>query len=209
MSTEVVQLSAPSDEAQKLQAMLAVTYPRIEIVAATPTRVVSFQAVYQDDDFVLAGGAVGGPVVTCGTGPAAGLPGAIGQLLQALSAATSIPLTPRFGQAPVLVPDALVLAEDVRAGALDDLVTALRVAHLDRVPTWLSDMAHGVCGTFLVLVTDAQTTRIGLHLVGLPSGWGVLNDTGGALSMTPRQFGDVLVELNEVCLIAASLVVDL
>lgn len=206
MSVEAVDLEAGSDEAATLLAELDMSVPVLHVVTATPTRIVTMRATYQGDDFVMAGGAVGGDTVTCLVGPAAALPGEIARLLQALGEAASVPLTPRFGAVHVLVPDALVLAQDVRAGALDDLTTALRVAALDTVPTWLADLAHGVSATFLTFVTGPSDTRMGTHLVGLPSGWGQLDDTDGRLSVGPKDFDQIQAELNEVTLLTAALV---
>lgn len=206
MSVEAADILADGDQATTLRTLLAATDPQLCAISASPTRVVAMTACYDGDAFVMAGGLVGGPTVTCVTGPACELPEQLGELLTALSEATSVPLSPRFGAVPVPVPDALVLAEDVRAGAADDLIDALRVAELDAVPLWLSDLAHGVSATFLVLVTDATGTRLGTHLVGLPTGWGHLDDIDGELTMRPMDYADILAELDEIGLIAASLV---
>lgn len=206
MRVEAVELPSGGQEAATVLAMLDTSDPRLHIVAATPTRILTMRATYQGDHFVMAGGTVGADTTSCMIGPADALSDAIGQLLLSLSEATSVPLTPRFFDQPVFVPDALVLAEDVRAGATADLATALGVARLDSVPTWLDDLARGVSATFLLLVGGSQVPRIGTHLVGLPSGWGHLGDRDGALSMRPMNFDQLLAEVDDVTLLAASLV---
>lgn len=208
MNVEAVDLAAGGEAATTLLAMLDTATPRLHVIAATPTRLVSALATYQGDDFVMARGAVGGDAVACLVGPAAALPSEIGRLLTALSEAASVPLKPQFADIPVPVPDALVLAEDIRVGAFDDLSTALRVAHLNNVPCWLNDLAHGVSATFLVLVSGPQGTGVGTHLIGLPSGWGHLVDLDGELAMRPKDADQLLAELDEVALFAASLVGD-
>lgn len=208
MSVETVDIRTDTPEAKLLRARLGSAHPRLSAIAATPTRVVAMTAGYDADSFVMAGGLVGGPTLTCITGPACVLPEELGELLLALGEAASIPVSPRFTERRVPVPDALVLAEDVRAGAADDLAAALRIADLDLVPLWLNDLAHGVSATFLVLVTDQVSTRVGTHLVGLPSGWGHLHDRDGDLSMAPVAFDEIARELEAVGLGAASLVQD-
>lgn len=206
MSVEAVELPSGGQEAATVFAMLDTSDPRLHIVAATPTRILTMRGTYQGDDFVMAGGTVGAETTSCIIGPADELPGAIAQLLLSLSEAASVPLTPRFFDQPVFVPDALVLAEYVRTGAFADLATALGVARLDRVPTWLDDLARGVSATFLVVVGGSQIPRIGTHLVGLPSGWGHLGDRDGALSMRPMNLDQLLAEVDDIALLAASLV---
>lgn len=205
MSVEAVDLAVGGQQATTLLDMLDSSTPRLHVVTATSTRIVSMRATYQGDAFVMAGGVVGGDTVSALVGPAAALPGEIGQLLQTLSEATSVPLSPRFNNLPVLVPDALVLADDVRAGAFDDLGVALRVAGLGTIPTWLGDLAHGVSATFLILVSDLHETRLGTHLIGLPCGWGRLRDVDGKLSMQPMDHDQILTEVEDVTLVAASL----
>lgn len=206
MSVEAVDIDAHGADSRMLRALLAASDPQLCAIAVTCTRVVAMTAGYDADSFVMAGGLAGGSTLTCITGPACALPEQLVELIVALSDAASVPLSPQFGEQPVPVPDALVIAEDVRAGAADDLVAALHIAHLDRVPLWLKDLAHGVSAAFLVLVTDACGTRVGTHLVGLPSGWGRLHDRDGDLSMTPASFEDIRDELEAVGLGAASLV---
>lgn len=208
MNVEAVDVDTCGADATTLRARLAASEPQLYAIAVTPTRVVAMTAGYDADSFVMAGGLVGGSTLTCITGPACALPEQLGELVVALSEATSVPLSPQFSERPVPLPDALVIAEDVRAGAADDLTAALRVAELDRVPLWLQDLAHGVSATFLVLVTDGSGTRVGTHLVGLPSGWGHLRDRDGDLSMSPIHFDDIRAELEAVGLRAASLVQD-
>lgn len=203
-----MELTADSDEARTLLQLLRANVPQISVVAATATRVVTFEVAYFDDDFVMVGGLVHSNEIICVRGPAGELPGQLSTLLEALGEAASVPLSPLFGERPVPVPDALVLAEDVRVGAADDLVAALRVAEFDAVPPWLSGLADGITATFLVLVTDTRGTRTGMHLVGLPGGWGHLDEVNGGLSMMPMDLDDVLAELDEIGLLAASLVGD-
>ena len=208
MSIEAVDIDAYAAEAAMVRALLAASDPQLCAIAATPTRVVAMTAGYDEDFFVMAGGLVGGSTLTCITGPACALPDQLGELLVALSEAASVPLSPEFSEQPVPVPDALVIAEDVRAGAADELAAALHLAELGSLPVWLKDLAHGVSATFLVLVTDMSGTRVGTHLVGLPSGWGHLSDRDGDLSMMPVSFEDIREELELIGLGAAALVRD-
>ncbi|MBO1754764.1 hypothetical protein [Allobranchiibius sp. CTAmp26] len=206
MSVDAVELTARGEDAPRVIGFLAAGVPQVRVVAATQTRVVSMNATYDGDEFVMAGGTIGGDTVTAMTGPAWQLPQELARLLAVLGEASSVPAVPRFATRSVAVPDALVLAEDIRAGGIDDLLTALRVAHLDRVPAWLSDLAHGVSAAFLVLVSDERSTRLGTHLVGLPSGWGHLQGTDDELSMRPVDLSEIRAELAEICLTAAALV---
>ncbi len=208
MSVEAIDIDAHGTDAMMLRALLGASEPQLCAIAATPTRVVAMTVGYDADCFVMAGGLVGSSTLTCITGPACALPEQLGELVLALSEAASVPLSPEFGEQPVPVPDALVIAEDVRAGAADDLAAALHIAELDRVPPWLKDLAHGVSAAFVVLVTNENGTRVGTHLLGLPSGWGHLEEHDGQLAITPLPFTDVLTELEDIGLLTASLAAD-
>ena len=206
VTVDAVELSADGEDASRVIGFLTAGVPQVRVVAATQARVVTMNATYDGDDFVMAGGAIGGDLVTATIGPARGLPRELAAMLAALGRATSVPATPLFAARSVPVPDALVLGEDIRAGRVDDVLAALRVAHLDHVPAWLNDLAHGVSAAFLVLVSDDGGTRLGVHLVGLPSGWGHLEATDGELSMRPVDLREIDAALDEICLSAAVLV---
>lgn len=206
VNVHAVELFASGEDACRVRDFLAAGVPQVRVIAATRTRVVTLNATYDGDDFVMAGGAIGSATVIAMIGPACELPEELATMLTALGAATSVPATPRFAARPVPVPDALVLADDIWAGGDDDVLAALRAAHLDHVPTWLSDLAHGVSAAFLVLVSDEDGTRLGTHVVGVPSGWGHLEETADGLSMQPLDLGEIRAELQDICLTAAALV---
>ncbi|UIJ35243.1 hypothetical protein [Allobranchiibius sp. GilTou73] len=205
VSVEAVELPAAGDEAARVIAFLGSAVPQVRVIAATQTRAITMNAAYDGDDFVMAGGVIGGETVTAMIGPAHELPEELSAMLAALGRATSVPSTPRFVGRPVPVPDALVLVDDVRTGGVEGVLDALRSARLDRVPPWLGDLAHGVSAAFLVLVSDEDRTRLGVHLVGLPCGWGHLQETHDGLSMRPAGLIEVGTQLRDVCLAAAAL----
>ena len=206
MSVSAVELSTTGDDAARVLGFLAAAVPQVRVIAATRTRVVTMNAIYDGDDFVMAGGTVGADTITAMFGSASELPEELIAVVTALGQATSVPAVPRFVAGAVPVPDALVLAHHLRAGGIDDVLAALRTARLDQVPAWLHDLAHGVSATFLVIVSDEGRARLASHLIGLPSGWGHLQDVDDVLSMRPATPSEISTELHDICLRAASLV---
>ena len=190
--------------AREVLRQVGVSLPRVVVAAATPTRLVLMRATYVGDDFVMIGGAVGGPKSTVSGGPARDLPVALGDLLSALGEAASVPDRPTFGAHSVAVPDALIIAEDIRAGAADRLAVALDIAELSAPPTWLHDLAHGVSASYLVLLLGPDGPQVGIHLVGLPCGWGHLRERDGELVMVPADPETVRADLARIAVHAGS-----